>query len=76
MGLRPERFLLDEMLAGLARWLRPGGVFGMWSDALPEAPFTAALQAVFTEVEAKVVAFDNPLGGDKADCTIYLARAR
>ena len=69
-------FYSAEGLAGLARWLKPGGMFGMWSDALPEPAFTAALEAVFDAVEAEVVAFDNPLGGDKADCTIYLGRAR
>jgi spermidine synthase len=67
-------FYTPAGLAGLARWLKPGGVFGMWSDALPEAGFTAALRAVFADVEARVVAFDNPLGGAKADCTIYLGR--
>ena len=64
-----------EGLRGLARWVKPGGVFAMWSDAGPEEPFLEALRAVFASAEAQVVTFDNPLQDRKASCTIYVARA-
>ncbi len=63
-GLRP---LLDR--------LTPGGVFGLWSDDPPDEAFLEVLGQVFREVEAEVVTFDNPLAGETAANTIYLARA-
>ena len=44
----------------------------MWSDEGPDADFTAALKAVFANVRAEVVAFDNPLTGGASTCTIYV----
>ena len=70
-----QGFYTSEGLRRLARWIRPGGVFAMWSDAAPEAAFAAALAEVFASADAKVVEFDNPLQGRTATCTIYLARA-
>jgi hypothetical protein len=49
-----------------------GGVFAMWSDEGPDAAFIALLEAVFDEVRAEVVAFDNPLTGRASTCTIYV----
>ena len=67
-------FYGPEGLCRLARWVRPGGVFAMWSDAGPEEPFLAALRAVFASAKAQVVTFDNPLHDREASCTIYVAR--
>jgi spermidine synthase len=62
--------------AGLARLvtaLRPGGVFALWSDDPPEAPFLTDLHAVFDRVDAHVVAFPNPLTGGTSANTVYVA---
>ena len=67
-------FYTPDGLRRLARWLRPGGVFAMWSDAAPEPAFAAALAEAFAWTDAQVVEFDNPLQGRTASCTIYLAR--
>ncbi|HEX8569428.1 MAG TPA: hypothetical protein VF699_05825, partial [Caulobacteraceae bacterium] len=69
-------FYSAEGLPRLARWIRPGGVFAMWSDAGPEEAFLAALRTAFAGAEAQVVTFENPLQGRDASCTIYVARAR
>lgn len=61
-------------LETLKSWLQPGGVFGLWSDAAPDAAFVARMEAVFIQVEAQVVTFDNPLRGGEETCTIYLGR--
>jgi hypothetical protein len=61
-------------MAALAACLTPGGVFAMWSDAAPDARFTATLSTAFADVEATVVSFDNPLSGGQSTCTIYVAR--
>ena len=50
--------------AGLRRFrqfLKPGGVFALWSNDEPEASFLKTLENVFERVEGHVVAFDNPL---------------
>jgi spermidine synthase len=74
--LHPDHgaFYTAAGLRGLARHLRPGGVFGLWSNDPPAGAFTATLASVFVDVRAVVVAFDNPLQGRPATNTVYLAR--
>ena len=58
-------------LRRLARHLRPGGVFALWSDDPPDADFLAVLDEVFATTRAHVVRFPNPItGGDSAN-TVY-----
>lgn len=61
-------------LHGLARTLRPGGVFGLWSNDPLDSAFVNRLQAAFAVVSTHVVSFDNPLQGTPATNTVYLAR--
>ena len=53
--------------------LSPGGTFAMWSDDPPDDDFIALLEAVFTDVEAETVWFDNPLTRGQSAATIYIA---
>lgn len=75
------RWLLDPSHAGfyepegmlhLRRLLRPGGVFGLWSDEPPDPAFVAVMEQVFPTVSAQVVAFPNPYTGDESTNTIYV----
>ena len=50
------------------------GVFALWSDDPPDTDFLSRLESVFSQVDAPVVAFDNPLTGKPSHCTIYRAR--
>lgn len=61
-------------LRRLAGLLASGGVFGLWSDDPPDENFLAVLGAVFDDVRAEVVVFDNFLTGGRSSNTIYLAR--
>ncbi len=61
-------------LRRLAAHLRPGGVFGLWSNDPPDDAFTATLAAVFADARAEVVAFDNPLQRRQSTNTVYVAR--
>ena len=54
--------------------LKPGGVFGLWSDDPPESAFLARLQGVFTEVGTEVVAFPNPFLHRDSESTVYVCR--
>jgi spermidine synthase len=67
-------FYRPEGLRRLARHLRPGGVFGLWSDALPDDVFLARLKSVFAEAWAEPVTFHNPLQDKPFTQTVYLAR--
>lgn len=74
LNARHDSFYRPEGLRGLARHMRPAGVFAMWSDAGPDAAFLSILEAVFPESSAEGVEFFNPLQDRTASCTIYLAR--
>jgi len=78
----PE-FLLDPQNAAfyepqglqkLTKHLKPGGVFGLWSNDLPDDAFTARLSAIFDHASAETVSFFNPLQNKDFVQTIYLAQ--
>lgn len=60
-------------LRRLARHLRDGGVFALWSDDPPDDDFMADLGTVFGTTEAHVVEFANPLTGGTSTNTVYVA---
>jgi spermidine synthase len=60
-------------LRRLAAHLRPGGVFGLWSNESPDDAFTARLGRVFTNARAEKVTFHNPLQDKPFTQTVYLA---
>jgi spermidine synthase len=76
------RHLLDPSHSGfyepaglqrLSEQLRPGGVFGLWSDDPPDDDFLARLIDEFANVHAHVVTFPNFYTGGHASSTIYVA---
>jgi len=60
-------------LHSLAGKLRPGGVFGLWSNDPPEEKFSRLLDTVFGSSECHVVTFPNRYSGRESSSTIYLA---
>lgn len=69
-------FYTAEALEALARHLRPGGVFTLWSDDRPDAPFVELLASVFDDVVAHLVEFRNPIAGGTGIDTVYVMRRR
>ena len=67
-------FYQPEGLAQLATHLYPGGVFGLWSNELPDDSFTARLAGVFDTARAETVTFPNPLQDNEFTQTVYLAK--
>ena len=61
-------------LRRLARHLRDGGVFALWSDDPPDDDFMADLGTVFDSTAAHVVEFANPLTAGTSTNTVYVAR--
>ena len=67
-------FYSEAGLLKLAAHLRPGGVFGLWSNELADTGFTARLARVFASARAEPVMFHNPLQDRPFTQTVYLAR--
>ena len=57
----------------LARVLRPGGVFSLWSNDPPDQSFVDVLAGAFDRAVAEVVTFPNVLTGHDTSSTIYVA---
>jgi spermidine synthase len=74
--LHPDHaaFYRPEGLRALARLIRPGGAFALWSDDPPDADFSAALDEVFGASTAHVVEFANPITGGQSANTVFVAR--
>lgn len=70
---RHAAFYRPEGLQGLARQLRPGGVFALWSDEPPDEEFLTLLDTAFATVRAHVVSFPNPLLDGESASTVYVA---
>lgn len=68
-------FYNADSLGRMAQQLRPGGMFGMWSNEPPDEDFLQVLDQVFVAPEARVVSFFNPFQNREATNTVYLARA-
>ncbi|WP_426687458.1 hypothetical protein [Rhodanobacter ginsengiterrae] len=71
---RSTSFYQPDGLRALAVHLKPGGIFGLWSNDRPDPAFTARLAGVFAEAWAEPVTFDNPLQGRPFTQSVYLAR--
>jgi spermidine synthase len=74
LDTRSRGFYRPEGLRALATHLKPGGLFGLWSNEAPDDAFTARLAGVFTDAWAEPVVFHNPLQDRPFTQTIYLAR--
>ena len=74
--LHPDHAVLYDRqgLRALARRLRPGGAFGLWSDDPPDEPFLEELRAVFDVADAHTVSFANRYTGGTSSNTVYVAR--
>jgi hypothetical protein len=73
--LAPENssFYCEAALQQLSDKLYSGGLFGLWSNDLPDPKFSALLDTVFARSEAHVVHFPNPYTGGESTNSVYLA---
>lgn len=67
-------FYEPEGIRLLARNLKPGGVFALWSDDPPEDEFLEVLDQVFDEVWGELVTFPNPLADREEANGIYIGK--
>ena len=73
LDARSTNFYHADGLRAVAAHLKPGGVFGLWSNDLPDDAFTARLSSVFATAWAEQVTFHNPLQDKPFTQSIYLA---
>ena len=66
-------FYTVSALENLATKIRPGGIFGVWSNDPPTAEFSALLDQVFASSTAHIVSFPNPYTEGESACTVYIA---
>lgn len=71
---RSTSFYRPEGLRALAVHLKPGSVFGLWSNDKPDPAFTDRLAGIFANAWAEPVTFHNPLQDRPFTQTVYLAR--
>lgn len=71
---RSSSFYQPDGLSALAAHIKPGGVFGLWSNDKPDGAFRDRLASVFPKAWAEPVTFHNPLQHRPFTQTIYLAR--
>lgn len=71
---RSTSFYQPDGLRALAAHLKPGGIFGLWSNDGPDPAFTERLASVFAEAWAEPITFHNPLLGTPFTQSVYLAR--
>lgn len=74
LDARSTGFYRPQGLRALAAHLRPGGVFGLWSNDKADPAFTDRLAGVFASARAEAVTFHNPLQNRPFTQTVYLAR--
>ena len=66
----------EEGMMRLRAYLKPGGVFGLWSNDVPDRDFLTILSNVFDQVKGHVVEFENPIQGGTAANGIYVAKVQ
>jgi len=67
-------FYTPDGLRSLARFMKPGGVFALWSNDPPDAAFLNIMSEVFTDVDGHAITFDNPLLQNTATNGVYVGR--
>ena len=66
-------FYTEDGLRQLAKHLKDGGVFALWSNDLADDAFVARLENVFGKASAEDVVFFNPLMENDCCQTVYIA---
>lgn len=71
---RSGSFYQPQGLAMVRRHLKPGGIFGLWSNDPADQRFIDRLAQAFPQAWAEPVTFHNPLTDRPFTQTVYLAR--
>ncbi|MEX2608141.1 MAG: spermidine synthase [Kiritimatiellia bacterium] len=67
-----DDFYTVEGLRRLVRFLKPGGLFGLWSNDPPEDEFIDRMNGVFAKAEGLTIPFANPLTDGEESNGLYI----
>jgi spermidine synthase len=73
---RSDSFYQPAGLQVLNKHLKPGGIFGLWSNDAPDQRFVDRLTGAFATAWAEKVEFANEATGQTFIQTVYLARKK
>ncbi len=65
-------FYSPSSLNAMAKKLKSGGVFGLWSNDPPDNEFQQLLGSIFNKVESHIISFANPFREQESTNTVYL----
>lgn len=65
-------FYNPDSLRKMKSKILPKGVFGLWSNEMPDPKFTELLNSIFTDTREHVVRFDNPYSGGESINSVYI----
>ena len=69
-------FYSHHSLTAMANKIKPKGVFGLWSNELPDKRFVELLDSVFCNTQSHIIRFANPYSGSDAINSVYIASKR
>ncbi|MEM7027976.1 MAG: spermidine synthase [Chloroflexota bacterium] len=67
-------FYTETGLRHLTTYLKPNGVFALWSNDPPDDDFLTRLTNVFVTTESHVITFKNPLTDQTVSNTVYVSQ--
>lgn len=71
-----QDFYTQESLMNMANKIEVGGVFGLWSNDLPDQNFVDLLNTVFATTETHIVEFSNPYSGQTSKNSVYISTVK
>ncbi|MFT5258623.1 MAG: spermidine synthase [Saprospiraceae bacterium] len=69
-----SQFYTEASLQAMADKLKPGGLFGLWSNDPPDKSFEDLLGSVFNSISSHIVSFPNPFREQESTNSVYLAK--
>ena len=67
-----QGFYTQESLSNMANKIQKNGVFGLWSNDLPDQIFIDLLDRVFATTETHIIEFANPYSGHTSTNSVYI----
>jgi len=69
-------FYTEAGLHKLKQFLKPAGIFALWSNDPVDSGFVSRLRSVFGWAEGRQVTFENPLLQSTSENSVYIARLK
>lgn len=71
-----QGFYTQSSLRNMANKIKSNGVFGLWSNDLPDQAFVDLLNVVFDSTETHIIEFANPYSGETSTNSVYICTVK